>query len=324
MREGVVMENSLINWLLESDISLKYLVKRDLLGNVDKEIQNSMIHEGWVKRLLDKQNENGHWGLGFYRPKWTCTHYILLILKKLSVPQSIESICRLLDSTIETIHSQDGGINFWGKSTFSDACVNGMFLNYASYFMKSDKKLDFLIDYIIKNQMTDGGWNCRYRHGAVHSSFHTTLSILEGLLEYRKNGGIYQLDKIKQMESCAIEFLLNHHLYQSHRTGAIVDPKMLLFSYPTHWKYDVMRVLEFLTEYGLKCDDRLVEALKLLHSKQNNDGSWNLQNRHPGKMYFQFEKEGHPSQMNTYRALKILKHFEREWFTGNFPKSQNK
>lgn len=41
--------------------------------------------------------------------------------------------------------------------------------------------------------MADGGWNCRAMPsygGATHGSFHTTISALEGLLEYdRFRGG---------------------------------------------------------------------------------------------------------------------------------------
>lgn len=307
----ICQEKDTYDWLLGGDPALSFLVKKDLLDENDVELNNLVLQKGWIKTILDHQKENGHWGDGFYRPKWICSHYILLILKYFQIPKEISTIRNLLINNMEQIKAQDGGINFWGKIKNSDACVNGMFLNYASYFLNDPFIMNFLVDYIIKSQMKDGGWNCRFKHGAVHSSFHTTLSILEGLAEYRRAGGDYQLGKIVEMENEAREFLLKHFLYQSHRTGEPADYKMTLFSFPPHWHYDIMKSLEYFADQKIPYDARLQPALDLLNDKRNADGTWSLQNRHNGRMFFQFEKIGKPSRINTYRALKILRHYSQ-------------
>lgn len=306
------MENAIYDWLMQGDPALCYLVKNDLLNQDDQELHLKMLQEGWIKTLLAHQNENGHWGDGFYRPKWICSHYTLLILKYFQIPQSIDSIRDLLSQNLDRIKAMDGGINFWGKIKNSDACVNGMFLNYASYFLPEPDKLDFLIDYMIKAQMPDKGWNCQYKRGAVHSSFHTTLSILEGLAEYKKAGGNYKLDKISEMEHDAREFLLQHHLYQSHRTGLPADPKMTMLSFPHHWHYDFLRSLEYFADQHIPYDQRMKPAIDLLISKRNADYNWNLQNRYSGRMFFQFEKIGKPSRIVTYKALKVLRWYSKD------------
>lgn len=93
----------------------------------------------------------------------------------------------------------DGGIKLGPSSSIhSDICVNGMFLNYASYFNTSENELHSLVDCILNEIMPDGGFNCRTtRSGAKHSSLHTTISVLEGLTEFQKAGHKYELDKIK-------------------------------------------------------------------------------------------------------------------------------
>ncbi len=64
------MENAIYDWLMQGDPAICYLVKNDLLNQDDQELHLKMLQEGWIKTLLAHQNENGHWGDGFYRPKW--------------------------------------------------------------------------------------------------------------------------------------------------------------------------------------------------------------------------------------------------------------
>jgi len=304
------MNIKVTNWLLSGDISIRYQVQRDLLDKDDRALQQRIHLEGWGKQLLDLQNPAGHWGLGWYRPKWICTHYTLLIIKYLAPITNIQSIQEIISSGLENNICEDGGISFWNGYKNSDVCVNGMFLNYGAYFIKPDTRFDCLIDNLLKAQMGDGGWNCRYKHKAVHSSFHTTLSVLEGLWEYRQHGGTYRLDEITKAEAEAIEFLLEHNLYLSHRTKQVVDPKMTLFSYPPHWHYDVLKALSHFAERKVPRDERLQPAIDLLLSKRTKDGLWLLQDRHPGKMHFHMEKVGQPSRWNTLRALRVIKNYE--------------
>jgi len=49
------------------------------------------------------------------------------------------------------------------------------------------------------------------------------------------------------------------------------------------------------------------EAIQLLRSKQQPDGTWLLENTHPGKVHFMLEDgDGRPSRWNTLRALRVL------------------
>jgi hypothetical protein len=47
--------------------------------------------------------------------------------------------------------------------------------------------------------------------------------------------------------------------------------------------------------------------MDLLHKRRRKDGFWPVQNRHPGREFFQMEKTGGPSRWNTLRALRILR-----------------
>jgi hypothetical protein len=157
--------------------------------------------------------------------------------------------------------------------------------------------------------MLDGGWNCQSYRGATHSSFHTTISVLEGLYEY---GIIYenQNGRIVEAQSRGREFLLVHKLFRSHRTGNIVNPAMTRFSFPPRWRYDILRALDYFQIAKAPRDERLTEAINIVEKRRRPDGRWLLQNRHSGKTYFELEKVGEASRWNTLRALRVLRWWE--------------
>lgn len=305
-------ESEMINWLLAGDVSIQYQVHRDLLQSERKALQERIAHEGWGARFLRKRHKDGHWGRGFYLPKWTSTHYTLLDLKNLGIQQNHEAIQQSISLILDTEKTEDGGVCPMGPEKNSDVCVVGMFLNYASYFQTDEADLKSVIDFLLTENMSDGGFNCysnRVR-GASHSSVHSTLSVLEGISEYERSGYKYRLKDLKQAKRKAIEFLLIHRLFRSHRSGEIMDKKMLMLSYPSRWKYDILRALDYFQSEGIAYDSRMDDAFEVLFKKRRKDGTWPLQAKHSGLIHFDMEKPGQASRWNTLRALRVLEHFE--------------
>lgn len=304
-----------LEWLLEGDVSLQYLVSRDLLERPLKdlvELQQRIPLEGYGKALFDKQMDNGHWGLSFYQPKWISTHYTLLDLKNLGTPKT-EATTRIIRRITLEEKGDDGGINPSHGGLKSDVCINGMFLNYACWFGVGEKDIESIIDYVITQQMADGGFNCqKNRSGAVHSSLHSTISVLEGIDTYKVEGYTYRLEELMKIAKASEEFILTHHLYLSDKTGEIIHQNFTKFSYPCRWYYDVLRGLEYFADAKVAYDARMNEALELLRSKGQKNHRWKVQNRHQGQRYFDYEKTGSVSRVNTYRALKVLKAYG-EW-----------
>lgn len=303
----------LTEWLLAGDPSIVYQTQRDLLGYAVaklRPVQRRIALEGWGKLFLDKQRSDGHWGRGPYQPKWICTHYTLMDLKNLGIdPENAQ--CRKATLQLLSIkNGKDGGINYARTVEYSDVCVNGMILNMAAYFAPEAGELAGVVDYILAHQFDDGGWNCEYYLGATHSSVHSTIGILEGLSQYKSSGLKYRREEAGRSIGEGIEFLLRHRLFKSETTGAPIDPKMMKFSYPYRWKYDVLRALELLAAEGIGYDERMADGLELVLLKRRSDGKWSLQQKHPGQIHFEMEQVGKPSRWNTLRALKVLNHFQ--------------
>lgn len=305
-------EQQIIAWLLEGDVSLQYQVWRDLLGVDKKKLQDSMASEGWGYKFLSMRHSNGHWGDGFYQPKWISTHYTLLDLRNLNLPQTNETVKETIESVLQNDKAEDGGIRLGPSTTQrSDVCVNGMFLNCASYFNAPEKELQSIIDSVLAEIMPDGGFNCRTtRSGARHSSLHSTISVLEGFTEFRQAGYTYRKQEISDAIKTGIEFILVHRLFLSDRTGQIIDGNFLKLTYPCRWRYDILRAMDYFRYAGVKWDNRMTEALTYLGKKQNKDGTWNMQAAHSGQVHFIMERAGKPSRWNTLRMLRVLKHFE--------------
>ena len=306
-------ENERLAWLLSGDVSIQYQVQRDLLNSEQKELQERIASEGWGAAFLSFRQPDGHWGRAFYQPKWISTHYTILDLKNLGISPKNKKIRQSISWILQNHKGPDGGLITGGATTImdSDLCINGMFLNYACYFRMEEDDLKSIVDLIIRLHMADGGFNCRInRSGAQHSSMHTTISVLEGIWEYGANGYRYRLEELQKAAAGSREFLLHHRLYQSDKTGKTIDKKFLMLSYPSRWKYDILRALDYFRLAGVGYDARMDDAVEVLLKKQRADHRWPVQARHTGQTHFEMEKTGGPSRWNTLRALRVLHHFD--------------
>ncbi len=311
-----------VQWLLEGDPAIRWQTLRDLLGASESVVERErkkISREGWGARLLAKQYADGLWARGgsgdrgFYVPKWTSTTYTMLTLRDFGLPptnRQAQKACQLL---LDHGLQPDGGVSYgtWAKWTRKgETCVTGMILSILSYFRYDDPRLDTIVDHLLQQQMPDGGWNCRRPAGATHSSVNTTISVLEGLRHYELHGK-HALRRVREAQRRGREFLLVHRLFRSHRTGTVIKPIFLKFSFPPRWHYDTLRALDYFQAVDAPHDPRLDEAIEIVRNSRAADGRWPLQNVYKGKTYFEMEHLGAPSRWNTLRALRVLRWQER-------------
>jgi hypothetical protein len=309
--------DSVIQWLLEGDASIRWQVLRDLTGSaqrtVDQERRKTALI-GWGARLLAEQSPNGIWaeGLssegGLYSPKWISTTYTMLLLRDLGLPPANRKVRKACTHLLDKGLQRDGGINYGWRGR-SETCITGMVTSLLSYFRYDDERIDTLAAYLLQQQMPDGGWNCRRDLGATHSSVHTTINVLEGLRLYEVERG-RKLLEARTAQRRGREFLLAHKLFRSHRTGEVIKPEFIRLSFPPRWHYDILRALDHFQAVDAPRDPRLAEAIDILRSRRGVDGRWRLEHTYKGKTYFELERVGEPSRWNTLRALRVLKWWE--------------
>ncbi|NLO36530.1 MAG: hypothetical protein GX112_09285 [Clostridiaceae bacterium] len=297
-----------IEWLLSGDVSLQYLTRRDYLGSDEHQLtslQNRIAGEGFGARFLSCQNPDGHWGRYYYQPKWTSTHYTLQDLKNLGVPATLQPCRTMVLRLLADCQLAAGGLNLARYPHPGDICVDGMVLDYAAYFCPDEPRLAMLAQHLLAAQKPDGGftWDLNAHTGDPH----TTICVLEGLLQYRPWCERSLSEHIRETQARAVAFLLDNRLFLDH-----ADTRFRKLSYPFRYRYDLLRALACLAKDRLPRDNRLEPAVAWLLAKRSADGLWKLENRHKGAVHFDMEAVGAPSRFITLQALCAIRYFAPE------------
>lgn len=301
-------KKSVIEWLLGGDPAIRWQVMRDLTEEPDDCVaaeRSRISSEGWGARVLGLQSSEGNWGGDADARNWLCTSYTLLLLKDLGLDPSGEEARRSIGLVRDHITwpRQMGGRPYFDGET--EPCVNGWILGVGAYFGEASGRL---VDRLLGEQLEDGGWNCNAPQSR-RSSFHSTICVLEGLLEYEKAKG--ETAAVTEARVRAQEYLLERRMLRSLSSGEVIDPNWTRFSFPTTWHYDVLRGLDYLRSAGVEPDERVTEAVGLVAKKQDPNGKWPFENSHPDRVHFDMEGvEGEPSRWNTLRALRVL-----DWYS---------
>src|SRR5438067_6842411 len=282
-----------LDWMLDSDPSIRWQALRDLAdapAEVVAAERARVAVEGWGARLLALQGEDGLWEGGALFPArrgepgrnegqpWTATAYSLVLLQDLGVEPGSDRVRRSVALVRENCRWEHAGQPFFSGEV--EPCINGLVVGLGAYF---DQDVDGVVARLVGEQLEDGGWNCEAENGSVRASFNTTIRVLEGLLAHeRVTGGSAESVAARRRGE---EYLLERKLFRRKSTGEVVNPAWLRFSYPTRWHYDALRALEYFRAAGDAPDSRLDEAIDVLRSRRQPDGTWLLENTHPGRVH---------------------------------------
>jgi len=132
-----------------------------------------------------------------------------------------------------------------------EPCINGGTLALGAYF---GHPTESLARRLVGEQLDDGGWNCEAPK-SVRSSFHTTICVLEGLLEYERAVGA--APEIASARRRGEEYLLERAFFRQRSTGEVANPAFLKFAFPPRYHYDVLRALDHLRDAGVQPDTRV-------------------------------------------------------------------
>lgn len=296
------MDADTLNWLLDSDPAIRWQVMRDLTDEHPDTVaaeRSRVANEGWGARLLDLQADDGQWGGGAYTPKWTSTTYTLLLLRHLGIDPDDPKMRSAADRVTDRVRMGRDDLPFF--EYVGETCIAGMCLALSSYFVGGEGAR---IGWLLEEQRDDGGWNCDW--GSERGSFNTTITALEGLVEYERSVG--GDSAVSRARTRGHEFLMERRLMYRLSNGELINKRWLLMSFPPRWHYDVLRALDYLADAGVAPNGRCDDAAELIRGKQSKDGTWPLQGRHAGKVHFEMEEgSGKPSRWNTLRASRVLR-----------------
>jgi hypothetical protein len=317
---GIAVKDTrgVIDWLLEdSEPSMKYLALTRLLRRSEKDpevksAKGRIGKEGWAAEILAKQKPGGWWVReeNLYRPKYLSTNWMLLILSDLAVTKEDPRIQRAAELWRDRFWKADGGFGADGAKR-SHLCIAG---NTARGLLKfgyaDDPKVKKALDWLVRNQASNGGWSCFGSGGNLDS--------WEGMSAFAAYPRQMWTKSIKSAVERGAEFYLRKSMDQQ---GERYEP-WYRFHYPVHYYYDLLVGLDFMTALGYAEDKRLAGAIALLKEKRGADGRWKLEAVHPdveGGMAdwyskhpnqaptsFAIEKPGRASKMITLTAMLVL------------------
>jgi len=305
-----------LKWLLDSDPAIRWQVMRDLTGEAPDAIaaeRTRVATEGWGAQLLAGQSPAGNWGEG--PGGWRddlrkedrvslVALYSLVVLMDLGLDPTSKQARKMIDRVDKRLVFKplDNRPFLHGET---EPCINGRILGIGSYFKEPN---DALANQLLSEQLEDGGWNCEAPKSR-RSSFHTTICVLEGLVEYERAGR--KRAAVTKARSRAQNYLLERRMFRSLRTGEVINKRWLRFSFPTFWHYDVLRGLDYLRNAGIKPDSRIREAIETVIERRHQNGRWPLNLLHPEYIPLEMEtRVGSASRWNTLRALRVLRWYK--------------
>jgi hypothetical protein len=307
---------TVIDWLLDSDPSIRWQVMRDLTDAPADEVaaeRARIATEGVGARLLALQGADGAWSGAAWNRGWNSTMHVLTLLRLLGLDPGSADARRAVGLVRNHVTWRGCGPQECADNPFFagevEPCINGQVAAAGAYFGQDVRKL---IDRLLHEQLPDGGWNCEAENGSTRSSFNTTICVLEALLEHERSGAA--TPEVTAARLRGQEYLLERRLFHRRSTGEVIErdrksgTAWRSFAFPTWWHYDVLRGLDYLRDAGVTPDERVAEAIDLVVSKRDSDGRWPLETRYPGVMPVEIdEDEGRPSRWNSLRALRVLR-----------------
>lgn len=318
-------ERELVDWLLDSDPALRWQVERDLVGapeDVWRATRASVAIQGFGKRLLALQDEDGQWAGGAFFPAgffddaearqepgqpWTATTWTLNSLRQWGLdPGALAGTAEKLAANSRWEYEN---LPYWGGEV--DCCINAWTLANGVWL---GVDMDPLAEWFVEHRMEDGGWNCEWVEGSTRSSFHSTLNSLKGLLAYElATGGT---DVTRTARRAGEEYLLERRLIYRLSTGETVAPWVFNLTYPFRAYYNVLNAADYFRSAALHDDSdpdpRMAEAIETIRESRHRDGTWRQGRRHPGRVWFEIDvEEGEPSKWLTFYALRVL-----DWWDG--------
>jgi hypothetical protein len=305
---------NVLDWLLDSDPSIRWQVLRDLAPAPADEVaaeRARIEREGWGARLLALQEADGQWGGDTSNPEWASLR-TLLTLRLMGLDPASSEARRAVGLVADNVTwqgtlPQDAA--WHGKPLFAgevEPCINGRVAAVGAYF---GQDVQDIVERLLGEQMADGGWNCEQENGSTRGSFNTTICVLEGLLEHSlMTGG--SADVTAALDR-GHEYLLERRLFRRRSTGEVIDPRFMVFGFPTCYHYDVLRGLDHLRAAGVSPDERMAEAIAQVEAKRDPDGRWALEHVHEESVLVpDDEREGMPSRWITLHALRVLRWYD--------------
>jgi hypothetical protein len=279
-----------------------------------------------IDKIFESQDENGFWKLlsvsdkyypdyMHYVPNFKSTLWTLILLADIGCDSNDQRVKRPLKEIQNHFFDANFGVYTLKEDHFPIPCLNGNMIYIDCYFngmpgKESLSALDFFYKYQRFDDGSYEGAKNKYCSNTScygkHSCYWGIVKLLKGISFIPKESRTKEI--LDLLDRC-IRFVLLHKVcYSSHKPDNIMIQKMDLLTFPNMYKSDFLEILWLLKREGI-ISEALNPALKLLQSKQLDNGYWHLE-RKVHNMVAEIGQLNHPNWFLTNRANEVLEYYE--------------
>lgn len=285
-----------------------------------------------IEKIFSKQDRFGRWaydsqikktkpGYEHYLPKYKSTLWTLILLADLKCDPKDKRAKKALRLILKDMYKPKTGIFGWTKDTYGShepaPCLNGNILYLYFYFgYKRTKKIENVIKFFHRYQRFDDGnfktpnefpyTGRKDRCYDSHTCYWGVTTLFKGLSFIPLSERTLETHEL--MRKC-IDFILLHNVcYSSHNKNKLLHHMIDTLVFPDIFRTNFLGILWLLMRESVN-DNRMQRALKLLKSKQNKDGSWNLDKPAPD-LIITLGKKNKPNPFITERAKEVLEYYQ--------------
>ena len=330
------------DWLLENDKTqpaIRYYTLRDILGRDenDKEVKAAkaaIMASGPVPVILAAQQPEGYWdkpGAG-YGPKYRGTQWALVFMAQFGADGADPRIRTGCEYLLSHAIANSGGLSWNGTTSGFEHCMAGnLGAALIDFGWLEDRRLHVAMEWLAQTITGEGVADASnrdtskryYKSGNSAPLFVCSVNVnlpcawgaIKAMVALSKVPPAHRTRNMQAAIKQGVGFLLS-------RDPAVADypfgrenrpsSSWFKFGYPIGYITDVLQNLEVLAALGQAQNPRLANALKLVLSKQDEQGRWKLEYTYNGKTWVDTEKKGQPSKWVTLRALRVLKRAEEQ------------
>lgn len=301
------MTTALADRLLESEIpSIRYFTLRNLLNLPESHpdviaVQKAIMQTNPVTGILAKQTPKGHWDddNNFYQPKYTSTHWSMMLLTEFHVQPDDERFQRGIDFMLEATQDrlfhwlEQGVLCFWGNM-----------LRYVAHGNRlDDARVKYLLDGI-EQEALQLNWTCPHNSGLPCAwGVARTLWALAAIPSEKRTEGI-----TKVIEN-GLDFLLTKYpLHEAaYPTNGTVHKMWHKLNFPLFYQTDILFVLRVLADLGQLRHAGTQDALNWLREKQLKNGRWRGASPYRSRTWSMLGSNEETSRWVSLQAAMILK-----------------
>jgi len=307
-----------VEWLLSGEPFVKYRTLKDILGRDERDkevvvIKESILKHRLIKKIFDRQNKYGYWGVPkdiyTWWPKKGTTFWLLGMLADFGFTKVNKEIARACEYVFST-QIPDSGFGCAPPPKSYD-CFTGILIeSLARLGYTQDPRLQKAYDWLLQRQRLDGGFWCkntgqpRGPREKEPSCAFGTLCVLGALAQHPelRNGNAAKK---------GTEFLLkcwdNRGTIKYAGHDSQIGRGWEKLKYP-FTDYRVLKYLDTLSQLQFaRADSRMEAMIDMVISKKDADGRFYAESIHKVWSDFDFGQKKVPSRWITFIVYKIIR-----------------